>query len=165
MAPGRLDLAAGAARLRVVRRVYRVAGRLEEDLPKSAAGMRTVVLPDILADELAGHLRTHRSGARPEDLVFVTGTGRGVLDRYAAVCRAGLDAIGRPDARTHDLRHSALTLAAEHGATLATLMQMAGHASPAAAQRYQHATLTHARAVAAAINASAAELLNPGAGR
>ena len=57
------------------------------------------------------------------------------------------------------LRHSALTSAAEHGATLATLMQMAGHSTPDAAQRYQHATLEHSRRVAAAVDQSAAKLV------
>jgi site-specific recombinase XerD len=73
--------------------------------------------------------------------------------------RRGLDRIGRSDARAHDLRHTALTAAAEHGATLATLMQMAGHSTSAAAQRYQHATLTHARKVAGAIDASLGDAL------
>lgn len=52
-----------------------------------------------------------------------------------------------------------MTSAAEHGATLGTLMQMAGHSTPDAAHRYQHATLEHSRQVAAAINASASELM------
>jgi site-specific recombinase XerD len=56
----------------------------------------------------------------------------------------------------HDLRHSAMTAAAEHGATLATLMQMAGHSTSNASQRYQHATAEHARKVASSIDASAA---------
>jgi hypothetical protein len=34
-------------------------------------------------------------------------------------------------------------------------MQMAGHSTPAAAQRYQHATLEHARRVAEAMDKSA----------
>lgn len=69
-------------------------------------------------------------------------------------------ATRRSDARAHDLRHTALTAAAEHGATLATLMQMAGHSTSAAAQRYQHATLTHARQVAGAIDASLGDALS-----
>jgi len=64
-----------------------------------------------------------------------------------------------PDARAHDLRHSAMTAAAENGATLATLMHMAGHSTSAAAQRYQHATLEYSRRVAAAMDASAGPLL------
>jgi integrase len=91
--------------------------------------------------------------------VFLTAGGREILDTYSQILRRGLDKIGRADCRGHDLRHSAMTAAAEHGATLATLMQMAGHSTPAAAQRYQHATAEHARRVAAAMDATAAEVL------
>jgi integrase len=40
----------------------------------------------------------------------------------------------------HDLRHYASTLAAATGASTRELMARLGHASPAAALRYQHAT-------------------------
>jgi len=39
------------------------------------------------------------------------------------------------------------------------LMQMAGHSTPDAAQRYQHATLDHSRRVAAAIDESSSKIL------
>ena len=50
------------------------------------------------------------------------------------------NAIGRPDLRLHDLRHSGLTWAAATGAILAEVMRRAGHQSPTAALRYQRAT-------------------------
>ena len=40
----------------------------------------------------------------------------------------------------HDLRHTANTLTAAAGASTRELMARMGHASPAAALRYQHAT-------------------------
>ena len=145
--------------VRVTRRLYRVAGRLTLDAPKSEAGGRTVALPAFLAAELRRHLDEHRPGAAADDLVFLTAGGREVLDTYSQILRRGLDKIGRTDCRGHDLRHSAMTAAAEHGATLATLMQMAGHSTPSAAQRYQHATTEHSRRVAVAMDATAAEVL------
>lgn len=151
-----LDLRPGQASLRVSRRFYRVAGALTVDTPKSEAGARSVALPAFVADELRAHLAEFRPNAGKTDLVFVTKGGRDLLDGYSQVVRRALDRIGRTDARAHDLRHSALTSAAEHGATLATLMQMAGHSTPDAAQRYQHATLDHARRVAAAMDESSA---------
>ena len=154
-----LDLRRGHAVLRVNRRFYRVAGTLTIDTPKSEAGARTLPLPAFVADELRAHVVEFRPDAGPSDLVFVTSGGRDVLDGYSQVVRRALDRIGRTDARAHDLRHSALTSAAEHGATLATLMQMAGHSTPDAAQRYQHATLEHSRRVAAAVDQSAAKLV------
>lgn len=143
----------------MTRRFYRVAGRLTVDTPKSAAGRRTVVLAAFVATELRRHLTEHRPGVTADDLVFVTTGGRDVLDTYSQVLRRGLDRIGRRDCRGHDLRHSAMTAAAEHGATLATLMPMAGHSTPDAAQRYQHATAEHARRVAAALDSTAGHLM------
>jgi integrase len=48
--------------------------------------------------------------------------------------------VGRTELRFHDLRHSGLTWSAATGASIAELMRRAGHASQAAALRYQHAT-------------------------
>jgi integrase len=143
----------------VSRRLYRVAGQVTVDTPKSARGFRTVPLPAFVAAELRTHLAENRAGVAKADLVFVTTSGRDVLDGYSQVIRRALDRIGRADVRMHDLRHSAMTAAAENGATLATLMQMAGHSTVNAAQRYQHATSEHARKVADAIDASAAAVL------
>jgi integrase len=60
--------------------------------------------------------------------------------------------VGLDHLHFHDLRHSALTLAAATGATVAELQALAGHASPQAAMRYQHATQDRARALAEAVN-------------
>jgi integrase len=56
--------------------------------------------------------------------------------------------VGRSDLRFHDLRHSGLTWAGDAGATIAELMHRAGHKSPAAAMRYQHATAERDRELA-----------------
>ena len=55
---------------------------------------------------------------------------------------------GRPDLHLHDLRHFANTLAASSGASTRELMVRLGHASSAAALRYQHATAERDRAIA-----------------
>ncbi|MDA8356539.1 MAG: tyrosine-type recombinase/integrase, partial [Actinomycetota bacterium] len=60
-------------------------------------------------------------------------------------------AVGRPDLHLHDLRHSGLTWSAATGASVAELMRRAGHKSPAAAMRYQHATEDRDRALAGAL--------------
>jgi hypothetical protein len=46
--------------------------------------------------------------------------------------------VGVEGLRFHDLRHTAATLAAASGASLRALMARIGHASAAAAIRYQH---------------------------
>jgi integrase len=51
----------------------------------------------------------------------------------------------------HELRHSGLTWSAATGARTAELMRRAGHASPAAALRYQHVTEDRDRVLADAL--------------
>ena len=52
------------------------------------------------------------------------------------------------------LRHTALTLAGQHGATAAELQARAGHASQAAMAIYQHATLDRDKSLAEKIGAT-----------
>ena len=52
--------------------------------------------------------------------------------------QAARQQLGRPEIHFHDLRGAGLTWAATQGATTRELMARAGHASPAAALRYQH---------------------------
>jgi integrase len=145
--------------VRVPRQFYRVNGTMTVDTPKSERGFRSVAIPDFVAAHLASHLSHYGPDVSADSLVFVTSGGRVVLDSYSQVTRRALQRMGRPDVRAHDLRHSAMTAAAEHGATLATLMQMAGHSTPDAALRYQHATMEHSRWVANALDASASRIL------
>ena len=69
---------------------------------------------------------------------------RYLMDRY----RPAREKAGRPDLTIHHLRHTALTLAGQHGATAAELQARAGHASQAAMAIYQHATLDRDKALA-----------------
>ena len=69
---------------------------------------------------------------------------RYLMDRY----RPAREKAGRPDLTIHHLRHTALTLAGQHGATPAELQARAGHASQAAMAVYQHATLDRDKALA-----------------
>jgi hypothetical protein len=77
-------------------------------------------------------------------------SARYLLDRYDVARRAAR----RPDLTTHGLRHSALTLAGQHGATNAELQARAGHASVAAMAIYQHATVDRDRMLAAKLGDS-----------
>ena len=71
-------------------------------------------------------------------------SARYLLDRYDVARKA----VGRQDLTIHGLRHSALTLAGQHGATNAELQARAGHASLAAMAIYQHATVDRDRQLA-----------------
>ncbi|MEI2714905.1 MAG: tyrosine-type recombinase/integrase [Nocardioides sp.] len=116
--------------------------------PKTASGTRVVHLPPAFLPLLRSHLLAHTApgaggllfpGERKDHM-----SARYLLDRY----KIAREAAGRPDLTIHGLRHSALTLAGQHGATAAELQARAGHASQAAMAIYQHATIDRDRLLA-----------------
>lgn len=134
-----VDLKRGETHL-IQSRTFGMDGKPIVKLPKTAAGRRTISVPRPVMKSLIQHLKMFTS-PEPEALV-VSGRGGSALSRDALQGsweRARL-AIGRPDLRLHDMRHTGLTLAASTGATTSELMHRAGHASAPAALRYQHAT-------------------------
>lgn len=119
--------------------------------PKTHAGRRTITIPPPLLPELAAHLDEFAEPG-PDSLIFL-GVKGGPLREHVwqkhwdwARRQAGL-----PDLHFHDLRHVANTMAAATGASLRELMHRMGHASPAAALRYQHATQERDAAIANAL--------------
>jgi integrase len=128
----------------------RCDGTITFGAPKTAAGYRTVALPPSITTDLEAHLERYAMS----DLVFTTVGGhplrRPAFTRpwKAALGDAGLDR----STRFHDLRHTAATLATTHGATVREVQARLGHASPAAALRYQHLVAGRDLAVAAALD-------------
>lgn len=119
--------------------------------PKTASGLRTVHVPPPFLPVLQKHLLEHTAPG-PAGLLFHGDrtdhmSVRYLMDRY----RPARQAAGRADLTLHHLRHTALTLAGQHGATAAELQARAGHASQAAMAIYQHATLDRDRSLADAI--------------
>lgn len=119
--------------------------------PKTASGVRTVHVPPPFLAMLQRHLLEHCAPG-PAGLLFPGDrtdhmSVRYLMDRY----RPAREAAGRPDLTIHHLRHTALTMAGQHGATAAELQARAGHASQAAMAIYQHATLDRDRSLAEAI--------------
>lgn len=109
--------------------------------PKTASGTRTVHVPPPFLPMLQKHLLEH-AAAGPSGLLFPGDrtdhmSARYLMDRY----RPARNAAGRAELTIHHLRHTALTLAGQHGATAAELQARAGHASQAAMAIYQHGTL------------------------
>jgi integrase len=123
--------------------------------PKTAAGRRSIAIPDFLIREIGAHMDHYTDGA-PEAFVFtgITGIPLTANVLQTAWQRARTKAA-RPDLRLHDLRHTGLTLAAATGATTVELMHRAGHSSSVAAMRYQHATKDRDRVIADALGALA----------
>jgi integrase len=122
--------------------------------PKTVSGVRTVHIPPPFLSMLQKHLLEH-TAAGPTGLLFPGDrtdhmSVRYLMDHY----RRAREAAGRPDLTIHHLRHTALTLAGQHGATAAELQARAGHASQAAMAIYQHATLDRDKSLAEKIGAT-----------
>jgi integrase len=124
--------------------------------PKTEAGRRTLAVPANVVGALTDHLARFVDPA-PDGWLFPGANGQPIdPSTLSRAWRRARMKIGRPDLRLHDLRHSGLTWAAASGASVAELMRRGGHASPAAALRYQHATEDRDRAIADALAGLAA---------
>ena len=109
--------------------------------PKSSAGVRTIAIPPHLVPAVKEHIDRY-VGAGSEALVF-TGERTGESLHPSSLNKAWTRArkvSGTGHLHFHDLRHTGNTWAAATGASTKELMARMGHASPAAALRYQHAT-------------------------
>ena len=145
-----VDLLHGTLSISVTR-TETMAGVTVEKAPKSEAGRRTIAIPANVVPYLTTHLeRFVESGA---DALVMVGEHGGPLrpQMLSSAWSKARTKVGRDDLHLHDLRHSGLTWAAATGATVAELMRRAGHASPAAAMRYQHATEDRDRVLADAL--------------
>jgi integrase len=139
--------------LHVSRQVVEVDGELQEGPPKTAAGVRSVAVPAVLVGELRSHLEQYVA-QEAQARVFVG--AKGATPRranFAPVWSRARSAVGRPDLHLHDLRHFANVTAASAGASTRELMNRLGHASPAAALRYQHATAVRDQVIAERMDA------------
>ncbi|MDE3206834.1 MAG: site-specific integrase [Acidobacteriota bacterium] len=120
--------------------------------PKTEAGVRTLAIPESLLAEVESHLERFVPTA-PESLLFYGEKGGPlrvhVFQGKWDVARSSVDL---EHLHFHDLRHVANTLTAASGASTKELMYRMGHASPAAALRYQHATRDRDAAIAAALS-------------
>jgi integrase len=118
-----------------------------EGPPKTEASARTVYAPPLVRKALADHLAKY---TRPElDAWLFERNGHPMHPRtFERVWSRARTAAGRSDLHLHDLRHTGLTWVAQTGATTAELMRQEGHASPAAAMRYQQAEEERARSLA-----------------
>lgn len=138
----------------VAEQATEVEGSIVVGLPKTEAGLRTVALPAQVLAALTVHLERHAEATK-QGLVFPAPAG-GYLRRTnfmtrtwrPAATRAGCEGL-----RFHDLRHGAATIAATVGATTKELMGRLGHASPAAALRYQHVVSGRDQTIAERIDA------------
>ena len=124
--------------------------------PKSFAGIRDVAIPPHLVPLLRAHIQRYAMPG-PDGLLFPNTEGQHMHhgSMYKVFKRAR-KAIGRPDLRFHDLRHTGATMAAQAGATMRELMDRLGHSTPQAALIYQHAAADRQADLAARLSAMAA---------
>ena len=148
-----VDAAAGTVRIR--QRVKRLgSGGVDVDVPKSSAGQRSVTLPPSVVDELRDHLDRF-TGELPGHLVFPNRKGGYMLpETFSALfAKAKQRADVDPGLRVHDLRATALTLAAHSGATVRELQDRAGHATADVAMLYQRVAQDRQQQIAANLDA------------
>jgi integrase len=120
--------------------------------PKTAAGTRTVSIPQAVVPDLEHHL-AHFAGNGPDGLVFCGEKGRSLRRQvWNRKWREAVASVGPAGLHFHDLRHTGNTLAAGTGASTKELMARMGHASPRAALIYQHATAEREDTIARALS-------------
>ncbi len=106
---------------------------------KSAAGMRSIVLPPHVNGYVIDHLAAYVPQG-PDALLFPAADGQrhlaaSTFDKHWYPAR---HEAGRDDMPWHALRHYGATRAALAGATLKELQERLGHSTVSAAMRYQH---------------------------
>jgi len=158
----RNDLDLASMTVRVERAVVWRKGRPTVGTPKSRAGVRTIALPPNLGPALRRHLAEHAMPG-PDGLLFPNAarTGHLHVNTLSKTYHRARRVAGRPDLRFHDLRHSAATMAAQAGATLAELMTRMGHSTAKAALVYQHVAEGRDRIIAERMALLAAPSLTP----
>lgn len=162
----RRDVDLDTGTVRVVQTATRAGGTKGTNAPKTEAGRREVAVPAVVVAALREHLAdqpvTGRDAlvfpGRDGELMAATALygreareerrGGKVFQKGAYGFYGARAAIGRPGLQWHDLRRTALTLAAQNGATVKELQHRAGHTTPTMAMLYQAATAERDRAIA-----------------
>ena len=122
------DVDLKARRIRVRRSITQVGGKLIEGNPKSAAGRRSIPIPQRLMPVLANRVAGRPPGAPA--ITSPTGALLGLENwKRSTHWRAAILEIDRPAMRVHDLRHTYASLARRAGADLRLLQKTMGHAS------------------------------------
>ena len=125
--------------------------------PKSEAGRRTIVFPDLIVPDLAWHLARF-AGPEDDSLLFTSPSGSPLRNSNfrRRVWLPALAVAGLADIHFHDLRHAGNVLAAAAGANLRELMERMSHSTSRAAMVYLHSTDEQKRKIADALGGQAA---------
>lgn len=125
--------------------------------PKSLRGVRTIYMPAHVTKSLKEHL-SNRAELTRSGYVWTRHDGQ-PISRHTVLSafRTATVTIGRDGMVWHDLRHTANTLAADAGASQATLQARMGHADPKVSAIYLHTSRSHDRDLATALERMASE--------
>lgn len=95
-----------------------------------------------LVKQSENRLKAGTAWNNPDDLVFTDESGKHyAIHTFYRRFKAIAASIGRPDARPHDLRHTAATVALASGSDVKSVQGMLGHATAAfTLDRYGHVT-------------------------
>lgn len=140
----RCDIDLDARTVSITRQLTEVSGRLTFGPPKSTAGKRIVVIPDLVIPDIRWHLSCFAQSG-DDGLLFTSPTGMPLRHGHfrSRVWVKALKQAGLPALHFHDLRHAGNMLTAATGATLRELMDRMGHSTARAALVYLHGS--HAR--------------------
>ncbi|HEY8609933.1 MAG TPA: tyrosine-type recombinase/integrase [Roseomonas sp.] len=119
---------------------------------------RTVDLPQITLDALRDYLATVPKALPKAPLLL---NSKGAPLTVSAMQHAFVKAraaLGLDDFHLYDAKGTGLTLLAQQGATIAELMDAAGHSTAAAAMAYQKVARTRGKVLAAGLNDALAGL-------
>ncbi len=136
----RRDIDAATGILRVRRALIEVSGKPARlGTTKTTTSNRDIRVPAFALAPLLDHLDRF-TGSEPTAQVFTTRSGRLLTSStFNRFYRRAADAVGRPDLRFHDLRHTGATMVASGGASIADIRARLGHATSRAALIYVHA--------------------------
>jgi integrase len=101
--------------------------------PKSAAARRTISIPNELADELSGHMKSMGlTGADPDELLFPNHDGRPLdySNWRGRVWEPAAEAVGMAGLNFHDLRRTNATAMVAEGVDVKTAQARLGHTDP-----------------------------------
>lgn len=130
LTPADVDLTAKT--LSVTKTYSVVKGKAMITDPKTPKSIRTVTIPDFLAEELK--LYMHMKGdLKPTDRLFPV--SKGYLHH---MMNKGSEAAGVPRIRIHDLRHSHVSLLIDLGFSAVAIADRMGHESIDITYRYAH---------------------------
>lgn len=129
---GRITVSQQLQREKIKGRKYYIAPSTKSGKP------RTIEPPPIAFDylraervkQLENRLKAGPAWCNPDDLVFTDEAGgHYAIHTFYKRFKAIASSIGRPDARPHDLRHTAATVAIASGADIKSVQDLLGHAT------------------------------------